>query len=191
MTNNRIIDPSYVNARCDHVFTGNADDDNTSRSSPPIAKYPDGRGTSPDPYNAYARPPGRSFNNTVRHPDVDVGRTHADNVNRFVRSKLAASGTDTESFVPSNDNAPPKRPDTERVAPDTTPLFPAPEPSTTAVPDTSSNPNAATKPAGRAGSTVIDLDVVAVLPALSVTVSVRVRVPGWANVSDDCAPAVV
>ena len=43
----------------------------------------------------------------LRKDPSPVGRTHADNVMLFVRSKLAASGTDTESLTPSKDNAPP------------------------------------------------------------------------------------
>ncbi len=47
-----------------------------------------------------------------------------------------------------NCNAPPNFPLVTQVAPDTVPVFPFPDASATDDPDPSSNPNAATNPAG-------------------------------------------
>ena len=97
-----------MNARCDHTSGSNRDGPNNCCSpAPDTTNQPDGSGDALDAYNEYAKLFERSFITTVRQPVTSAGRTHADNVNASVRSKLAASGTATESSTPSNDNAPP------------------------------------------------------------------------------------
>ncbi len=56
-----------------------------------------------------------------------------------------ASGTVTESLTPSNESALPACPAT-RVAPETVPLLPVPDPSVAAAPLASSKPQAPTRP---------------------------------------------
>ena len=86
-------------------------------------------------------PPGCSFISTVRKTEPSaVGFTQADMVTPVVRSSALASGTVTQSLTPSKLSALPKRPLVERVAPDSVPPRPWPEPSVTAVPDGSSKP---------------------------------------------------
>jgi len=145
----------------------------TACSPAPIVIHADGRGADPLEYNAYDKFPGRSFINTVCHPDNVEGRTHADNVIELVKSKLAASATDTESFTPSNNNADPYRPDGDHDAPDTDPLFPNPDTSPADDPAPSLNPNPNTKPTG-AAVTLMVFDVEPVAWAESVTVRVMV-----------------
>ena len=72
----------------------------------------------------------------------------------MVRSSDALSGTVTQSFTPSKVSAEPNLPAVVRTAPAIVPLLPRPEPSVTAVPLVSSNPQAPTGavPGGGAGS---------------------------------------
>ena len=74
------------------------------------------------------------------------GFTHASNVIADVRRRDAASGMVTMP-LPSNDRAPPKRPEVVRETPDpVAPLLLLPDASVVAVPLASSNPYAATSP---------------------------------------------
>jgi hypothetical protein len=64
------------------------------------------------------------------------------------RSRLAASATVTQSFVPSKLSAPPNRPVVVHVAPVIVPVWALPEESPTAVPAPSSKEYAAASPTG-------------------------------------------
>ena len=89
------------------------------------------------------------MNSTVRQaPPRAVGFTHADAVMPVASRSDGASFTVTQSLEPSNVSAPPKRPAVVRVAPLIVPPLPAPEASTTAAPDVSSNAHAPTRPVG-------------------------------------------
>src|SRR5687767_2817452 len=117
-------------------------------SPPPVLMLAAGRGALSWPYNVHACPPDDSFISTVLHPDSVVGYTHASSVIPFVRSRPGASLTVTMSFVPSNVNAEPKRPDVVQTAPDTVPAWALPEESARVVPDPSLNPHAPIAPVG-------------------------------------------
>ena len=69
--------------------------------------------------------------------------------------------------------------------------MPEPDASTTDEPEPSSNPNAATRPSGRGGSTETLRVVLALLPASSVTVNVMSTVPSVVNVIEVCGPTAV
>jgi hypothetical protein len=77
-----------------------------------------------------------------------VGNTHASSVIPVVRSRDAESFTVTRAFVPLNSNALPNFPALVQVAVPTEPAFPFPDASATVAPPPSSNPYAATRPAG-------------------------------------------
>ena len=81
-----------------------------------------------------------------------------------VKSSGFASATVTKSLTPSKLSARPKRPPVERVAPLIVPVWPRPDPSATVVPEASSKPYAATRPAGTVDGGV----------TVSVTATVRV-----------------
>ncbi len=92
------------------------------------------------------RSPGCSLSRTVRQPDpTAVGRTHASSVMPVVRSSESASGTVTQSLMPSKLSAPPKRPPVLRVGPLSVPVLPRPDASAVVVPDASSKPHAPTR----------------------------------------------
>src|ERR1700741_4086508 len=111
----------------------------------------------------------------VRHPATVEGRTDADRVIWLVRSKLGASGIDTESLKPSNDSAPRSWPPVgDHVAPEIVPLLPRPDASLTDPPAPSLKPHEPTNPEGVGSFAVIVVDAVPVVRAVSVTVSVTV-----------------
>src|SRR3954451_6392668 len=87
---------------------------------------------------------------TVRQPPIHVGCTQASSVSLFVRSSVAASATDTRLDVPLNRSAAPNRPAGTHVAPAIVPMLPFPDASPAVEPAPSSNPYAATSPAGTA-----------------------------------------
>ena len=74
-----------------------------------------------------------------------VGLTQASSVIPFVRSRLFASATVTQSFTPSNDSAPPDWPPVTQDAPEIVPVCP-PTVLAAVVPDPSSNVKYATRP---------------------------------------------
>ena len=69
-----------------------------------------------------------------------TGETHASSVIALVRSSVAASATVTQSLVPSNDSARPKRPASVWVGPASVPALLLPELSVAALPVASSKP---------------------------------------------------
>ncbi len=73
-----------------------------------------------------------------------VGSTQASSVMAVVRRSEAASATVTRELAPLKSSAGPYRPVDTRVVPAAVPVLPFPDASTTVVPDTSSNANAAT-----------------------------------------------
>lgn len=89
------------------------------------------------------------MNNTVSQPvRVLVGLTHASRVIPVVRSNEFESGILTKSLTPSNFNALPYLPVVTQTGPLlNVPVFEFPDRSKSVVPDPSSKPYAATKPA--------------------------------------------
>src|SRR5262245_43289043 len=81
-------------------------------------------------------------------PVIEAGRTHASIVMPVVRSSEAAGLIVIQSFTPSNDSPPPKRPAVVHVAPEIVPVLPDPDVSPTVGPAPSLKLRAATSPAG-------------------------------------------
>jgi hypothetical protein len=146
-TYNRNVDPSYVNARCVHAFTGLADGPFTHWNAPPNVAPPDGRNGPVlfDPFNMYE---SVSRCTIVRHPLwLTDGSIHAANVIADVKLNDADAGTLTRSLDPLKLNAPPNFPGTH-VPPEIDPLFPFPDTSANVDPVPASNVYPATNPTG-------------------------------------------
>jgi hypothetical protein len=77
---------------------------------------------------------------------------HADNVIAPDNPNDDDAATCTTLLDPLNDIAPPYRPDADHDAPNTDPVFPLPDTSTTDDPDPASNEYPATNPTGTGGA---------------------------------------
>ena len=121
------------------------------------------------------------------HPLSAVGLIHASSVMPVVRSRELASLTDTQSSMPSNESACPKRPAVQ-MAPEIVPVLPLPEMSVAVVPLPSLNPYAATSPPRGATDTVTPAPGVSMLPLSSTArlfnVACRVEVLSAAGVHE-------
>ena len=108
----------------------------------------------------------------------EVGKIQASSVARLVRSSDAASGTVTQSLIPSKVRADPILPAVVRVAPEIVPLLPRPEASVAAGPLASSKPQAPTGPVpgGVTGLTVNVTATVLGEPVAPAAVTVTVPV---------------
>src|SRR4051812_32063503 len=137
-TERRSVEPSNVDARCVHVFSGTADDP-AAVADAPFDTYASGTPEATSiPYGK--PPPPRSLATTACHLAAEVGYTHASSVSAVVRSRAAESGTVTVSALPSNDRALPNRPAVDHVAPETEPVRPLPEASAAVAPVPASKP---------------------------------------------------
>src|SRR5262245_18489923 len=102
-------------------------------------------------YKPYARSVGVSLSTMACQPRGMTGFTQASTVIPVVKFRLGALFTVTQLLTPSNERAPPKRPDLTHVAPEIVPVFPLPDESFTVVPLPSLKLYAATKPGEPAG----------------------------------------
>src|SRR3954451_12875682 len=98
---------------------------------------------------------GCSLSITVRQAlPTAVGRTQPSSVMPVVRSSESASGTVTQSLMPSKLSAPPNFPVALRTGPLSVPVLPRPEATAVVVAPVSSKPHAPTRLDGACGPTV-------------------------------------
>ncbi len=137
--------------------------------------------------------PGDSLSTTVcQSAPAPLGRTQAESVIPFVRSRSFASATVTQSSIPSNESAPPFLPAADHSGPEIVPVWPLPVASASVVPEPALKPYAATSPAGGGGALLSTVTVTAAevvwLPAASPATARRRCCPGVAVVVTQDVP---